>query len=155
METIELPEQVDLIVSEWMGGYGVDEGFLSAVLIARDRWLKPQGKMLPERVTAWIAPVWDGKLGSELSFWCSQPYQVDLSLITETTIGEVKYCQHHITEDTLLAEPQQMWATDVFTCSVEEARSPFKASLSFSVTRESNFNALATCFTPTLGEASN
>jgi len=152
IESVELPEQVDLIVSEWMGGNGVDEGFLPAVLVARDRWLKPQGKMLPERVSAWIAPVWDGELENDLDFWRSQPYEIDCSLIAETTIGEVKYCQHHITEDTLLAEPQQMWTTDVYTCSVEESRSPFKASLLFPVTRESRFSALATWFHADFGQ---
>ncbi len=152
MEAVELPEQVDLIVSEWMGGNGVDEGFLPAVLVARDRWLKPGGKMLPERVEAWIAPVWDGELECDLNFWRSQPFEFDLSLIAEATISEVKYCQHHITKDTLLAQSQQMWTTDVYTCPVEEARSPFKASLLFSVTRESNFNALATWFHADFGQ---
>jgi type I protein arginine methyltransferase len=146
METVELAEQVDIIVSEWMGGCGVDEGFLPALLLARDRWLKPGGKMLPERVTAWAAPVWDSVLESDLSFWRGRPYDVDLNLIAGMTANEVRYCQHHVTEDTLLAEPQPMWITDVYSCSVEEARSPFKASLSFPVTREGNFNALATWF---------
>ncbi|HEX8141424.1 MAG TPA: 50S ribosomal protein L11 methyltransferase [Pyrinomonadaceae bacterium] len=146
METIELPEQVDLIVSEWMGGYGVDEGFLPAVLIARDRWLKPVGKMLPERVTSWVAPVSDSELESDSGFWHSRPYGVDFSLIAEMIANEVRYCQHHITGDTLLAEPQPMWMTDVYTCSVEEARSVFKVSLSFPITRAGNFNALATWF---------
>lgn len=121
VETVGLPEKVDLVVSEWMGGYGVDEGFLPAVLLARDRWLKPQGRMLPERVTAWIAPVWDGELEGDLNFWRARPYGVGLSLIAEMTSNEVRYCQHHITDDTLLTEPQQMWATDAYTCSVEEA----------------------------------
>ena len=152
MGSVELPEQVDLIVSEWMGGNGVDEGFLPAVLVARDRWLKPQGKMLPERVSAWIAPVWDGELESDLGFWRSRPYEFDFSLVADATVGEVRYCQHHITEGMLLAEPQQMWTTDVYTCTVEGARSPFKASLSFSVTRGDSFNALATWFHADIGQ---
>lgn len=146
VENVELPEPVDLIVAEWMGGNGVDEGFLPAVLLARDRWLKPGGKMLPERVSAWLAPVWDSELESDTDLWRSQPYEVDLSLIAEVTINEVKYCQHHITGETLLAEPQQMWATDVYACTVEESRAPFTASLSFPVMREGSFNALATWF---------
>jgi|SRR5450755_4772027 len=40
---IELPEQVDVIVSEWLGGFGIDEGMLAPVIAARDRWLKPGG----------------------------------------------------------------------------------------------------------------
>src|SRR5262249_15120177 len=47
-----LPEKVDVIVSEWLGVYGVDENMLAPVLIARDRWLKTGGKMIPSVVTA-------------------------------------------------------------------------------------------------------
>ena len=40
---IALPERVDVIVSEWLGGFGIDEGMLGPVITARDRWLKPGG----------------------------------------------------------------------------------------------------------------
>ena len=36
MESLELPEKVDVIVSEWLGGYGVDENLLPIVIQARD-----------------------------------------------------------------------------------------------------------------------
>ena len=41
---IEPPERVDVIVSEWLGGFGIDEGMLVPVIVARDRWLKPAGR---------------------------------------------------------------------------------------------------------------
>ena len=44
---VELPERVDVIVSEWLGGFGVDEGMLVPVIVARDRWLKPGGVISP------------------------------------------------------------------------------------------------------------
>ena len=50
---VELPEHVDVIVSEWLGGFGIDEGMLVPVITARDRWLKPGGTMIPRSVTAW------------------------------------------------------------------------------------------------------
>lgn len=37
MEEVELPEKVDVIVSEWMGFYLLHESMLSSVLVARDR----------------------------------------------------------------------------------------------------------------------
>eukprot|EP00906_Rhabdomonas_costata_P029185 RCo041207 len=49
MEDVELPEKVDIIVSEWMGFYLLHESMLSSVLVARDRWLKPGGLLLPRR----------------------------------------------------------------------------------------------------------
>ena len=44
---IEPPERVDVIVSEWLGGFGIDEGMLPPVIVARDRWLKPGGIIDP------------------------------------------------------------------------------------------------------------
>lgn len=38
MEEVELPEKVDVIVSEWMGFYLVHESMLGSVLYARDRY---------------------------------------------------------------------------------------------------------------------
>ena len=41
MEDIELPEQVDTIISEWMGNFLLFESMLESVLSARDKYLKP------------------------------------------------------------------------------------------------------------------
>lgn len=152
MENAELPERVDVIVSEWMGGFGVDEGFLPAVVLARDRWLKPNGAVLPELVTAWMAPVWDGELEGDMGFWRGRPYDLDLSPIASMTANEVRYCRHHVTGQALLAEPQTLWVTDVRKCSVEEARSSFESSLLFTATREGGLNALAAWFHADFGE---
>lgn len=102
--------------------------------------------MLPELVTAWIAPVWDCHLELDVNFWRSRPFGIDLGLIADATANELLWSRHHITVDTLLAAPQQMWMTDVYACSVREARSTFKASLSFPIIREGHTNALATWF---------
>lgn len=44
-EELELPEQVDIIISEWMGYFLLRESMLDSVLKARDKWLKPGGAM--------------------------------------------------------------------------------------------------------------
>lgn len=48
VEDIELPEKVDLIISEWMGFYLLHEAMLDSVLVARDKFLKPGGTMTKE-----------------------------------------------------------------------------------------------------------
>lgn len=57
LEAVQLPEQVDVLVSEWMGFHLVNESMLDAVLGARDRWLRPGGVMIPQRARIWAAPV--------------------------------------------------------------------------------------------------
>lgn len=43
IERIELPEKVDIIISEWMGFYLLHESMLDSVLFARDKWLNKGG----------------------------------------------------------------------------------------------------------------
>ena len=60
MEEIELPvKKVDIIISEWMGYFLLYESMLDSVLWARDRYLVPSGKMLPDKATMYVAMIED------------------------------------------------------------------------------------------------
>jgi protein arginine N-methyltransferase 6 len=70
MEDVELPEKVDVIVSEWMGFYLVHESMLNSVLDARDKWLKKGGLMLPSHATIYACPVsMDQYRKDKVDFW--------------------------------------------------------------------------------------
>ncbi|VVC43873.1 Protein arginine N-methyltransferase,S-adenosyl-L-methionine-dependent methyltransferase [Cinara cedri] len=56
VEDITLPCQVDIIVSEWMGFYMLHEGMLDSVLVARDKFLKPDGIMFPSHCMLYASP---------------------------------------------------------------------------------------------------
>ncbi|KAK9823570.1 hypothetical protein WJX72_003898 [[Myrmecia] bisecta] len=60
-------DQVDVIVSEWMGYGLLFESMLDSVLYARDRWLKPGGAILPDTATIYLAAAAEGATG--LDFW--------------------------------------------------------------------------------------
>lgn len=45
------PNSVDVLLSEWMGYCLLYESMLSSVLMARDKWLKPGGAILPDTAT--------------------------------------------------------------------------------------------------------
>ena len=50
MEEIVLPvEKVDIIISEWMGYFLLYESMLDCILVARDKYLKPNGLLFPDR----------------------------------------------------------------------------------------------------------
>eukprot|EP00798_Chlamydomonas_sp_ICE-L_P031985 gene31985-33911_t len=57
IESIELPEKVDIIISEWMGYFLLRESMLDSVLVARDKFLKPGGAMYPSHATMLLAPI--------------------------------------------------------------------------------------------------
>jgi len=54
---VELPEKVDLIISELIGNFGDNEDCHRILADARGRFLKPGGLMLPLRVTTFFVPV--------------------------------------------------------------------------------------------------
>lgn len=50
IEDTNLPvDKVDVIVSEWMGYFLLFEGMLDSFIYARDKYLKPDGLILPNR----------------------------------------------------------------------------------------------------------
>ena len=150
METMDLPEKVDIIVSEWLGGYGVDENLLPVIVSARDKWLKPGGRMIPETVTSWMAPAYDARLQEEIYFWRTQPYGMDLAAVGHAIARQPVCWGNHVKREHLLGEPQIPWTVDVRNVSLERANLPFEAHLKFIADREGPLNALAAWFSATL-----
>ena len=64
IEEIELPEQVDVIISEPMGYMLLNERMLETFLHAK-KFLKPGGKMFPSRGDLHLAPFTDEALYME------------------------------------------------------------------------------------------
>ena len=58
---VELPEPVDVVITETIGNAAVDEGILDSVIDARTRLLRPGGRVVPRRLRLWTAAVesWD------------------------------------------------------------------------------------------------
>src|SRR5579885_3182403 len=65
MEDAQLPEKVDIIVSEWMGFYLIHESMLTSVLFARDKWLKTRRFCMAQQTRQlYSAPVSMAQQGS-------------------------------------------------------------------------------------------
>lgn len=76
-------EQVDCIVSEWMGYFLLFESMLPTVLYARDKWLRPGGRMYPDEAVMFVAGI-DAVALRERSvgFW-RDVYGFDMSALVE------------------------------------------------------------------------
>ena len=149
---IELPEQVDVIVSEWLGGFGIDEGMLVPVIAARDRWLKPGGAMIPHSVTAWTALVHDRYLADTIEFLREHPFGLRLEVLVEKTVNEIIYSGtfRHLEEGDRRSEPRQLWTTDADRIPVEQAQAPHEAEILLPVHDHGTANALALWFSAEL-----
>ena len=78
MEEVELPEKVDVIVSEPMGTLLVNERMLETYIYARKHHLAPGGKMFPTNGTIFCAAFSDEMLWNEVSnkssFWMNSGF---------------------------------------------------------------------------------
>ena len=88
VEEIELPEKVDIIISEPMGFMLVHERMLESYVAARDRFLKPRGLMLPSTGSIFICPFTDQALYDEqiskVNFWNQHSfYGIDLRCLAQ------------------------------------------------------------------------
>ena len=145
---LELPERVDVIVSEWLGGFGIDEGMLVPVIAARDRWLKPGGIMIPRVVTAWAGLVHDRYLGETVEFLRDNPYGVRFDDLIEKTVNEIVYSGsfRHLAAGDLRSEAGRLWTTDSALIPLERARAPHRAETLLPVRDHGTANALALWF---------
>ena len=62
VEEIDIPEKVDVIISEPMGFMLIHERMLESYVEARNRFLKPGGLMFPSVGTIYMAPFSDSAL---------------------------------------------------------------------------------------------
>ena len=149
---IELPEPVDVIVSEWLGGFGIDEGMLGPVIAARDRWLKPGGIMIPHTVTAWTALVHDCYLADMIEFLGEDPFGLKLDVLVQDTLNEIIYSGtfRHLAADDLRSEPRQLWTTNADRIAFEQAQAPHEAEALLTVHNHGTANALALWFSAEL-----
>ncbi|CAO2814007.1 unnamed protein product [Amaranthus hypochondriacus] len=79
VEDVEINEEVDVIISEWMGYMLLYESMLGSVITARDRWLKPEGLILPSHATLYMAPfTHPDRFSESIDFW-RNVYGIDMS----------------------------------------------------------------------------
>ncbi|XP_056157858.1 protein arginine N-methyltransferase 6 [Lampris incognitus] len=128
VESADLPEMVDVIVSEWMGYALLHESMLSSVLYARDRWLKPEGLILPCKAELFITPVNDLAVEDRLNFWrtVKEQYGVDMSCMAEFAqkcIMNSDIAVTSVTVEDVLSHPCRFAELDLYTVTAEELKS--------------------------------
>jgi len=92
IEEIDVPEPIDVIISEPMGYMLFNERMLETFLHAK-KWLKPNGKMYPTQGDLHIAPFTDETLYmeqcSKANFWYQPAFHsVDLTSLREAAVQE-------------------------------------------------------------------
>lgn len=154
VESLELPEQVDIIISEWMGYFLLRESMLDSVLHARDRWLRPGGMLFPSHATLHLAPIVSEEheqkveqYDDELDSWeyfvqrMQRAYGVDFRVLSDRFENEQrKYFLQtarwaDVKPGALLAEPCALVTLDLSTVTVEKLKT-LNCTFEFQISEE-------------------
>jgi type I protein arginine methyltransferase len=88
-DRVQLPEKADVIISEIIGFFGLDEDVLRFQNDFRDRLLKPGGKLVPCWLKLFITPVVSTALWNKyISYWRRDYFGVDFSPVKETAVNK-------------------------------------------------------------------
>jgi len=140
---LDVIEPVDLLVSDYMGRWVVDDGMLPVVEQAR-RWVRPGGRACPATLDLWVAPVGDFHLRAVDLF--EEPlYGLDLTAAVQTALN---YCYvANLGEDARMARAR-LWGR-IETLAALPA---LDAVLTFELERPGRLQAVAGWFDAQLAE---
>ena len=106
----DLPEKVDVVVSELIGHIAFEEGMVESLFDAKERFLAPKGIIIPERVELKVALVEESEVYPEC-IDCWKPIEgIDYSSMREEA---VKACYlTALSNRNLLSEPKSFFGVD-------------------------------------------
>lgn len=136
---VELPERVDVVVADQIG-FGSEFGLFQFFDDARERHLKPGGKMIPARVDIHIAPTECSEVYDEIDFWGTAPAGFDFAPARQLAANT--FYRPNLSADHLLGVPAK--AASVSLLALTPAALNLKAS--FAVVRAGKFHGIGGWF---------
>jgi len=128
IEELVLPvTEVDCIISEWMGTLMVAESMVDSVLLARQKYLKPGGLMMPHTAKAFLAPLsMDEYYDDKIAFW-TNVYGVNMSCLTDLAkehfFNQPEYLRDLKPEDLMTDAPECVWDLDMASATSADLES--------------------------------
>jgi protein arginine N-methyltransferase 1 len=141
---VQLPERVDVVVSDQIGRFGFEAGLLDLAAQARARLLKPSGTLVPSALDLIVAPVEDRAQAERVTFWSGRPAQFDVSA-AQPIASNTGY-PVHLTADQMLSDPQAGCRIDL----AADHRGPLRIDRSFVVARHGTLHGIGGWFSAQL-----
>jgi protein arginine N-methyltransferase 1 len=111
---VELPERANLLVTETLGSFGLNEQILGSVLDARARLLTADAAIIPRRIELFLVPTDDTSIYERrVSWWNGKPYGFDLSPLSVFASNSVFVGS--VDRASLLATPARVITADLAT----------------------------------------
>jgi len=148
IESIVLPEKVDVIISEWMGSFLLFESMLDTVLWARDNWLKEGGKLYPEIGRLYVAPLCFDRFFDKKVKLLNDVCGIDMSPIIpfarkELTAWGIR--GRRVKAECVIAEPQIIKTFNIHSVASSDLLK-ITSGFKFTANRKANFHGFVAWF---------
>jgi protein arginine N-methyltransferase 1 len=137
----------DVIVSETLGNYALEENIIATLADARRRFLKPGGRVIPSGLTQYVAPVNAPRIDDELRAWQHVGHGIDLAPAQTMTLNNAYVRQ--LTPDELLDNGKSAMAWDTVDLT-RETRSKRKGEAEWRLAKPATIYGFATWWTAEL-----
>lgn len=143
---LDLPEKVNIIVSELIGHIAFEEGMVESLFDAKRRFLLPDGKIIPHSVQLNIVPVEEKDIYPRfIDNW--EPIEgIDYQLFREEALKSCYIIE--ISERDFLSEPKELYSVN-FNESSEE-KPCLSKKCNFKICRSGFVNGITAWFDATL-----
>lgn len=143
VEEVEIPvEKVDIILSEWMGYFLIYEAMLDSVILARDKWLVPNGLIFPDHARLYLAAIEDGDYKEDkIGFW-NHLHGFDYSPMKPMVMQEP--VSDTVCETVIASTVSCIRDIDLYTVKSEDVN--FSTHFELKATRKDHFHALVAWF---------
>ncbi len=139
--------QADVIVSETLGNYALEENIIDTLNDARRRFLKPKGVLIPSAITQHVAPVIAPRIDMELRTWSRVGYGLDLAIAESMSFNNVYVRTLAPAELLDGGKSAVIWDTVDLTRDSKSAR---KGEVSWKITKPQTIYGLAYWWNATL-----
>ena len=143
VEEVELPcDKVDIIISEWMGYFLLYESMLDTVLYARNKWLKENGILMPDRAKLYLCGLEDQNYKyTKINSW-ENVFDFDFSFLKGAAISEplIDVCN----KNNIISTVKKFFDIDLYTVKKEDL--DFSSGYEIEFIRDDTFNCLVCWF---------
>jgi len=145
VEEVTLPdgvEEVDVIISEWMGYFLLYESMLNTVLYARDKWLSKEGAIMPDRARMMLVGIEDGEyMREKINFW-DNVYGFKMGCLKAEAMKEPLVDVVH--GNSVMTESARILDLNLYTCKVEDL--DFQSKFTLKVKHDDYVHAIVAYF---------
>ena len=145
---VDLPERVDVIISDLRGVVPLYQHHLAAISDARTRFLAPSGIQIPHQDTIWVTLISDPDYYQQkyLSPWVDAPHGCNLTANRQFVTNT--WHKHRLKPEQFLVAPQ-VWTTLDYTTANE---SNVKTTMNWTVDRSATVHGIGMWFDTVLAQ---